>query len=169
MSKFAQQMKNKHKDIECVCSTMVGIIDTDRYIVLSPNHTLRGYEGMHIKEEFGKYCKLPLYVANDVKAAALGEINMGALKGRKNVNAIVMALGTGIAGAVVIDGKNYMGNNYASGECGQMLVNGNLFEMYYSVPALIVRCEQVYGKTLTGEGCLALALTNVKVKRVVDE
>ncbi|GHU47222.1 hypothetical protein FACS1894218_1200 [Bacilli bacterium] len=74
MAKFANDMKKKHKEIQCVCSTMVGIIDTDHYVVLSPNHTLKGYEGMHIRKEFGKFCKLPLYVANDVKAAAMGEM-----------------------------------------------------------------------------------------------
>ncbi|GHU47218.1 hypothetical protein FACS1894218_1190 [Bacilli bacterium] len=94
---------------------------------------------------------------------------MGALKGKKKVNAIVMALGTGIAGCPIIEGKVYMGNNYASGECGQMLVNNHLYEMHYSVPALIIRCEKVYGDTLTGERCLDLAKTHVVVKREVDK
>jgi glucokinase len=168
MAKFAQEMKVKYKDITCVCSTMVGIIDTDKHVVLSPNHTLKGYEGMHIKTEFNKYCKLPLYIMNDVKAAAQGELKFGSLKQTHKVNAIVMAIGTGIAGCPIIDGKIYMGATYASGECGQMLINNHFYEMHYGVPALIVRCEKVYGKQLTGEDCLALAKTNVNIKREVD-
>ncbi|GHU27770.1 hypothetical protein FACS1894152_4820 [Bacilli bacterium] len=168
MAEFAQKMANKHKDIKSVCSTMVGIIDTDKYIVLSPNHTLKGYEGMHIREEFAKYCKLPLYVMNDVKAAALGELKFGVLKNLKKVNAVVMTLGTGVAGCLIIEGKIYMGSTYAAGESGQMIVNGHLHEMHYSVTNLVIRCEKVYGKRITGEECLALAKTNVKVRHEVN-
>jgi predicted NBD/HSP70 family sugar kinase len=168
MAQFAAEMKKKYNDIYCVCSTMVGIIDTDKYIVLSPNHTLKGYEGMHVKQEFKKYCKLPLYVMNDVKAAAQGELKFGCLKNTNKINAIVMAIGTGIAGCPIVEGKIYMGTTYASGECGQMLVNNHFYEMHYSVPALIIRCEKVYGKKLTGEQCLTLARTNVAIKHEVN-
>jgi predicted NBD/HSP70 family sugar kinase len=168
MARFAQTMKDKYKDINCVCSTMVGIIDTNKYVVLSPNHTLKGYEGMHIKNEFSKYCKLPLHVMNDVKAAAQGELKFGSLKKAKKVNAIVMAIGTGIAGCPIIDSNIYMGATYASGECGQMLVNNHFYEMHYSVPALIIRCEKTYGRTLTGEQCLELAKTNVPIRHEVN-
>jgi predicted NBD/HSP70 family sugar kinase len=157
MAKFAQDMKNIHKEIKCVCSTMVGIIDTKKYIVLSPNHTLQGYEGMHIREEFAKYCKLPFYAMNDVKAATQGELMYGSLKGKKKVNAIVMAIGTGIAGCPIINGEIYYGSTYASGECGQMVVNGHFYENHYSVPGLIKRCKKIKPTIITAEECLDYA------------
>jgi predicted NBD/HSP70 family sugar kinase len=168
MAKFAQKMVNKHKDIKCVCSTMVGIIDTNKYIVLSPNHTLKGYEGMHIRTEFAKYCKLPFYAINDVKAAARGELMFGSLKNTKNANAIVLAIGTGIAGCPIINGEIYMGSTYASGECGQMVVDGHFYENHYSVPGLIKRCKVIIPSIITGEECLNYSKTNKQIKTIVD-
>jgi predicted NBD/HSP70 family sugar kinase len=168
MAKFATTMHKKHKDIKCVCTTIVGPFDTDRYVVLS-HQSLEGYSDVNVRKEFAKYCKLPIYADNDVKAAALGELHSGALKGLTGVNAIVMAIGTGIAGCPIINSQVYRGSNFSSGECGQMLVNNHHFEMYYGVPFFIARCEQIYGKELTGEKCLELAKTNVSVKREVDE
>lgn len=61
-----------------------------------------------------KRCPKPFTVENDAKCAALAELWKGSLKGIGN--GIVMVLGTGIGGAVIIDGKLYRGSNFTAGE-----------------------------------------------------
>lgn len=63
--------------------------------------------------------EVPVVVDNDANAAAYAELRSGAAVGYRNV--LVVTLGTGIGGAVVIDGEVYRGESYA-GEWGHMQV-----------------------------------------------
>ena len=53
-------------------------------------------------------------IENDGKAAGLAEVWKGGLKGVRN--GAVIGIGTGIAGAVVIDGKLHRGSHFSAGE-----------------------------------------------------
>ncbi len=53
-------------------------------------------------------------IENDGKAAGLAELWKGSLKGVRN--GAVIGIGTGIAGAVVIDGKLHRGSHFSAGE-----------------------------------------------------
>ncbi len=59
-------------------------------------------------------CPITFTVENDAKAAALAELWKGSMKGVKN--GIVMTLGTGIGGALIINGALYRGTTFAAGE-----------------------------------------------------
>jgi glucokinase len=61
---------------------------------------------------------LPVVVDNDANMAAWGEIHLGAAKGLDDV--LLVTLGTGIGGAVVIDGRIHRGASFA-GEWGHTL------------------------------------------------
>lgn len=57
---------------------------------------------------------LPCSVCNDGKAAALAELWLGNLKGKKNAAAIV--LGTGVGGGIILDGAILQGEHFQAGE-----------------------------------------------------
>jgi glucokinase len=59
---------------------------------------------------------LPVVVANDGNCAGLGEAWLGAGRGYQNI--IMLTLGTGVGGAVLLDGKLYTGRHGAGGELG---------------------------------------------------
>ena len=74
-----------------------------------------GYiNGVNLKERLQKIIPVPFAVENDAKAAALAELWKGSMHGVSN--GIVMTLGTGIGGAIIIDGKLYRGSTFAAGE-----------------------------------------------------
>jgi len=64
---------------------------------------------------------IPVRLENDVRVAALGEARLGAAKGERLVVAIWV--GTGIGGAVLLDGKLWLGRNRNAGEIGQSFVD----------------------------------------------
>ena len=64
-----------------------------------------------------------LNVVNDANAAAIGEMWQGAARDYKSF--VCCTLGTGVGGAVVIDGELVLGKNGSAGEIGHMTVNPN--------------------------------------------
>jgi len=93
---------------------------------------------------------VPVHVDNDANAAAFAETNVGAAAGYANV--LFVTLGTGIGGAVMIDGSLYRGGGFA-GEWGHVQVDGDgllcdcgkrgCWETRASGPALVRLATQV--------------------------
>jgi len=87
---------------------------------------------------------IPTILANDANCAGLGEAWLGA--GRQFKNLILITLGTGVGGAVILDGKLFVGHKGAAGELGLITINpdgpecnsGNRgsLEQYVSVQAI---------------------------------
>ncbi len=63
---------------------------------------------------------LPVFMDNDGNLALLAEHRAGAAQGERN--AVMLTLGTGIAGAILIGGELYRGSQGAAGELGHMVV-----------------------------------------------
>lgn len=63
---------------------------------------------------------MPVKVANDANAAALGEVWQGA--GHKYRKLVLITLGTGIGGGIINDGVIISGSNGAGGEIGHMSI-----------------------------------------------
>lgn len=66
------------------------------------------------ENEFG----VPVVVANDAKAAAIGEMQFGAAKGIRNF--IMLTLGTGVGSGIVCDGHLLSGARGFAGELGHV-------------------------------------------------
>jgi glucokinase len=88
---------------------------------------------------------VPVLVDNDANAAARAEAHFGAAVGHRQV--LCVTLGTGIGGALVLDGRVYRGANGLAGEFGHMQVvpdgrrcecgNRGCWEQYASGNALV--------------------------------
>ena len=61
------------------------------------------------------------FVLNDAVSAMMAEARFGAAKGRKNV--IMITLGTGVGGAILIDGKPYQGSFKKAGHLGHITID----------------------------------------------
>jgi glucokinase len=66
---------------------------------------------------------LPVFVDNDVNLAALAEQRAGVARGARVM--VMLTLGTGIGGAIVLDGGVFRGADGAAGELGHMTVDLN--------------------------------------------
>ncbi|MFT3701784.1 MAG: ROK family protein [Agriterribacter sp.] len=62
-----------------------------------------------------------VWVLNDAHAALIAEARFGIGRGIKNI--VMLTLGTGVGGAVLINGELYQGNYQMAGHLGHMIVN----------------------------------------------
>lgn len=65
--------------------------------------------------------KQETYVLNDAVAAIMAEAKFGVAKNKKHV--VMVTLGTGVGGAILIDGKPYQGSFAKAGHIGHMVIN----------------------------------------------
>ena len=99
-----------------------GAIDSQRGIItLSPN--LSGWRDIPLGSIIEDRLGIRTWLLNDANAAALGEHHLGA--GRGVGSLIYLAIGTGIGGAIIIDGKLYTGACGGAGEIGHMTIDTN--------------------------------------------
>ena len=70
---------------------------------------------------WSEFLSQPTYVLNDAVAAMMGEAKFGAAKNKRNV--VMLTLGTGVGGAILIDGKPYQGAMNKAGHFGHMVIN----------------------------------------------
>lgn len=94
-----------------------GQIDCDNGIVrLAPN--IPGWVNVPIADIMQKEFSVPVKVDNDVRCAALAELNYGAGIGCKNL--ICITVGTGIGSGLIINEKLVRGASNAAGEIGHI-------------------------------------------------
>lgn len=97
-----------------------GVVDPRTQIISSATEVLPGWQGADLGAPLRDALGVPVTVINDVHAHGLGEANFGAGRGRDSV--LVVAVGTGIGGAMVIDGRLMVGETGAAGHIGHVPV-----------------------------------------------
>lgn len=100
-------------------------------------------QDINLVEKMKEYIPLPFAVENDGKAAALAELWKGSMHGIQN--GMILVLGSGIGGAIIIDGKLYRGSSFAAGEFSVIPMHldefpfqiQNIWTLHSGVPMLI--------------------------------
>ena len=102
--------------------SFAGQVDNEKDVVIfAPN--IKGWKNTNLKKIIKEKTGVNAEIDNDVKCFALGESKFGHAK--KYKNAVYLAIGTSIGGAIEIDGKLYRGANNIAGEFGHMTIIGN--------------------------------------------
>lgn len=146
-----QALLDRGYDCEAIGVSTAGIVDSDRGSVLYANQNLPGYAGTDWKQVLRRF-GLSVHVENDVNAAALAEAWVGSGKALKSF--FCMTIGTGIGGALVVEGEVFHGSHFSAGEVGYMNTEYGTFESAASVSALVrwagvrLHDEQASGKSI---------------------
>lgn len=99
-----------------------GVIDADGVVTHATDH-IAGWAGTPLARWLSLSLGVPVRVVNDVQAAAVGEATHGAAAGASS--ALVVAVGTGIGGALVRDGAVVPGTHGFAGSVGHLPAPGN--------------------------------------------
>jgi glucokinase len=119
-----------------------GIIDASSTLVKSLPGDLNFLEGKLLSDVIS--AGLPICAENDARTALFAEVLWGAALGRRNV--VMLTLGTGVGGAVLVDGVLLRGSMGAGGHLGHVTVdprgelcicgNNGCLETYFSSRAI---------------------------------
>lgn len=82
---------------------------------------LAGWRDVPVADWLEAKTHRPTVVANDANCAGLGEAWLGA--GRYFQDVIMLTLGTGVGGAIILDGKLFAGRHGTAGELGLITLN----------------------------------------------
>ncbi|MCM3740611.1 ROK family protein [Oceanobacillus luteolus] len=140
-----------------------GVIDTERNIIKFANNL--GLENFPIGAILEENFQLPVRLANDANAAAIGEWMWGAGKGKQNV--IYITVSTGIGSGIISNGNLITGLKDSAGEFGHISIyhdgivcecgNRGCLEKYASGTAINIRANELLKN---GETSSLLSIVN---------
>ncbi|MBW3576509.1 MAG: ROK family protein [Actinobacteria bacterium] len=165
---------------------VAGVVSRDGVVRYGPNLDVRD---VALRDRLADELDVPVAAYNDATVALYGELRAGTARGARDV--VMLTLGTGVGGAMVVDGRLVLGSSGMAGELGHVIVHdggrrcpcGNLgcLEAYASGTAVGLRGEEllaaedtpsrlrdvdrVDGKAVT----LAAHAGDALARRVVDE
>ena len=144
-----------------------GQVNADLGVVVSATSLLPGWAGTNVKAAFETAVGIPCFVDNDVNALAVGESRFGA--GQNLSPVVYLALGTGVGGALVLNGRLHHGAHWTGAEFGHLLLAiGDAprltLEEFASAPGLIQTYRAISGfkGEITGEAIAEEAHHNPK-------
>jgi glucokinase len=97
-----------------------GLIDVRRGMIVSQKHLLPDLTRVPLADHIQRETGLLACVDNDVNALALGEARYGEGLGTRSL--VVLAIGTGVGGAIVIGGTLVRGRSGYAGEFGHVTI-----------------------------------------------
>lgn len=163
--KMICDMLLKQARVEGIAISSAGQIDNQNGTVVHATDNIPGYTGTSLAEVISKHTGLPVTVENDVNCTALGEYWQGAAKDMDDF--LCVTIGTGIGGALFLNGKLYTGANFSAGEIGHINLypngkpctcgNNGCYERYASSSALSELVEERMGVNLPLEKFFELA------------
>lgn len=129
-----------------------GQVDCVAGRIIFANDNIPGYTGTPLAEILTRDWQVPVDVENDVNAAALGEAYFGSARGIADF--LCLTYGTGIGGAIVMNGQIYRGMSGLAGEFGHLVTHAQdglpctcgqtgCYEQYASAAALVRQAVRI--------------------------
>ena len=94
-----------------------GVVDPRGVVVEAPN---LGWADVALAARLHDDLQLPVHVANDANAAVLGELGLG---GHADRSLFMVKVGQGVGAGLVLDGHLVVGDRFAAGEIGHVVVD----------------------------------------------
>jgi predicted NBD/HSP70 family sugar kinase len=94
-----------------------GVVDPAGIILEAPN---LGWQGVELSAILAQTLSVSVHVANDANAAALGELGLG---GPAERSLFLVKIGQGVGAGLVLDGHLVVGDRFAAGEIGHVVVD----------------------------------------------
>jgi glucokinase len=119
MAEVVTVLRDRHPEVVTVGAGVAGLVTLDGVVRFSPN--LSGVVELPVAALLSEAVGLPVALDNDATCALRAEHLGGAARGVDDV--ALVALGTGVGGAFVLDGELRRGASGFAGEIGHMVVD----------------------------------------------
>ena len=155
----AVEILREYAPFDAIGISTAGQVDTVRGSIYYANDNIPGYTGIEVRRILEDAFHVPVAVENDVNAAALGEAQFGAGKGYPDF--LCLTYGTGVGGAIVLDGRIYTGSSWSAGSFGGIVIHPEAVDL--AKRALAVDLGLTSGRAIFA------AFDRPEVHRVIDE
>jgi glucokinase len=166
--KVVAALRATHPEVCALGVGLPGFVDSANGIVHELTN-VPGWDEVPLRQILRDRTGLRTTIENDAKAMAYGECKYGAAKGCRFV--LCITLGTGVGGALVLDGRVYRGAQLAAGEIGHTSIdyrgtpglynNPGDLEVFVGNQRIAARASQLYkvaGRDIPPEQCTPLDL-----------
>lgn len=123
-----------------------GLPDHENKCIAFMPGRMQGLENFLWSELLGQ----PVFVLNDAVAALMAEAKFGAAKDRKH--AVLLTLGTGVGGAILINGMPYQGAFNKAGHIGHMVIDHKGEKDVTGMPGSLEECIGNYSVAKRSSG-----------------
>ncbi|TCG11302.1 ROK family protein [Mycoplasma todarodis] len=163
--KVIADLVNKHEPKILAVSSPGGIINKTYVSGISG---VKGYGNFDFKEELMPHIKnkeLIISLLNDANAALLSEIN----ESNKNLDIVLISIGTGIGGAIAFNGKIRPGNRGFTGEFGYQIVDEKeQVSAASSSRAIETKFKNLFNEAKTAKEIMDSYDTDERSKKIID-
>ncbi|WP_288801833.1 ROK family protein [Corynebacterium dentalis] len=115
------KLRARHEGVAAVGLAVAGFVDENQQMVRFAPHL--PWRETPVKRVMSRALELPVILEHDANSAAWGEHEFGAARDAKNW--VLLALGTGIGGAIMMNGEIYRGAFGVAPEFGHLTVVPN--------------------------------------------
>lgn len=155
-----------------------GTVDAERGVVGVDVNYVPELAGAPLAERLGARVDAPVFVDNDVNALVLAEWAWGAGRGARSL--VMLALGTGVGGGIVLDGRLQRGAAGSAGELGHVPIafdgppcvcgGRGCLKAFVSGTDIARRAEERFGRPVGAAEVFQLAATGeAEAAAIVDE
>lgn len=138
------QAAKQNKKITCIGIGTPGLVNPETGLVMGGAFNLTDWTNVPLAERVSAATKLPVFVDNDANLMGMGEYGFGGNQGCNKL--IFITVGTGIGGAIFIDGKLYRGHRHAGNELGTLMMTykgkDGYWEDFASTAAMVKQYEE---------------------------
>ena len=169
-------ISKNYTNIDKIAISTAGQVDSHSGVIVYATETIPNYTGTRLKEAVEKETGILTIVENDVNSAAYGEAHFGAGKGYDSF--ICLTYGTGIGGAIFLNGDVFKGSGFSAGEMGHIITHaggkactcgGNgCYEQYASTSALLRAVNEISPTPLDSFEIFSKMNSDEKIKSAVD-
>jgi len=118
VTEISNIIKNESKALKGIGIATAGRIDFKQKKILYTTDNLKDWSNIDIVNILENKFNCPVYIDNDVNTALLSELEFNKFKSNSII--IFLAIGTGLGGALAINGKIIRGKSGSVGEFGHM-------------------------------------------------
>jgi len=115
---FRKRFGSDH--VEGLGISVRGIVDSETGVLQLGSRP--GWVKVPVKKILEQRLKVPVFVQNNVRAAALAEYNYGVAEVHGSRCFLFIKIDEGVGTGILLDGKPYLGTHMAAGEFGQMVI-----------------------------------------------
>ncbi|HEY8541514.1 MAG TPA: ROK family protein [Pseudothermotoga sp.] len=116
--KILDKILNENREkIEVIGIASAGRIDSNEGIILYASPNIPDWSGLYLSKMVKDRYKIPCFVINDARAAALAEAR------KRNVsNLVLLTIGTGLGGGIILNDQLIFGEHWEAGEIGHTIL-----------------------------------------------